>query len=72
MILNTEAILIIGEYLDRDSCQNILKELENENYYIEIICKEDLQKIFGSEKKLYEFNELLRRELNWFIVGMEV
>lgn len=64
MILNTEAILIIGEYLDRDSCQNILKELENENYYIEIICKEDLQKIFGSEKKLYEFNELLRRELN--------
>lgn len=62
-ILNTEAILVIVEYIDNEYCNYILKELESESYYIEIVCKNDLQKIFVSNNKFCEFNELLRRKL---------
>lgn len=62
-LLNTEAILIIVEENNDERILNLEKELDNPSYFVEIVDKNDLQKIFMSNKKWNELDIILKKEL---------
>lgn len=63
-VLNTEAIFLILEYVEeKERYSNFIKELDSEQYYIEVVCKEDLKKIFTSCNKYSEFSKIIKRDL---------
>lgn len=62
-IKNTEAIFLIVENTEDSNYKNILHELDESEHCIEIVSKDDLQKIFKSSNKYKEIIEILKRDL---------
>ena len=63
-ILNTEYVfLVVEEKQKREVYEDILNMLDHNQFYIEIVSKEDLQKIFMSNGQYKEFCKILNRGL---------